>query len=534
MENMMKNVIRLLLIALLLVILSASFLMPQSRPAHAATISPLHVSGNQLIDASGTPVILRGVNRSGTEYACAQGWGIFDGPSDAASISAIASLGSNSVNIGLNEDCWLGINGVNPAYSGANYQNAIVAFTQLLEQAGIYPIISYMWGAPGTQLALDQPSMPDADHATALWTSVANTFKNDNRVLLRLQEEPHPAGGDNSTAAWNCWANGGSSCNEGYSTVGFKSLMRTVRATGATNVVQVPGVSYANDMTQFLTNMPVDSNQMGVVDVYGNNVCGSPACFDSEYAPVAAQMPFMAGEFGETYDDSVCGTTAMDAIMGWFDAHHAGYDAWVWDTWGTSCGNLSLILSYDGTLKSPNGVDYKNHLLSLVGQPTPTPTATNTPTPTPTPASFNLLVNGSFDSGSLSPWALHVTSPAAGSAAISTSTFVNGTASAKVKVSKANSNARYVQFSQRGISMVAGHTYTLTFYIKASVSRKANVVVQKSSSPWTTYMGHTFSVSTVWAEKTVTFTPTVSDIVGVNFNLAQHTGAVYIDAVSLR
>ena len=78
--------------------------------------------------------------------------------------------------------------------------------------------------------------------------------------------------------------------------------------------------------------MPVDSNQMGVVDVYGNNVCGSPACFDSEYAPVAAQLPFMAGEFGETYDDSVCSTTAMDAIVGWFDAHHAVYDAWVWDT----------------------------------------------------------------------------------------------------------------------------------------------------------------------------------------------------------
>jgi len=47
-------------------------------------------------------------------------------------------------------------------------------------------------------------------------------------------------------------------------------------------------------------------------------------------------------------------------------------------------------------------------------------------------------------------------------------------------------------------------------------------------------MGYTFSVSTVWAKKTITFTPTVSDIVGVNFNLAQHTGSVYIDAVSLR
>ena len=34
---------------------------------------------------------LHGVNRSGTEYACVQGGGPFDGPSDDASVAAIAS-----------------------------------------------------------------------------------------------------------------------------------------------------------------------------------------------------------------------------------------------------------------------------------------------------------------------------------------------------------------------------------------------------------------------------------------------------------
>src|SRR5260370_12903024 len=46
-----------------------------------ATGAPtVHVVGTQLVDSTGQPVRLRGVNRSGTEYACAQGWGIFDGP----------------------------------------------------------------------------------------------------------------------------------------------------------------------------------------------------------------------------------------------------------------------------------------------------------------------------------------------------------------------------------------------------------------------------------------------------------------------
>ena len=50
--------------------------------------SDLHVAGNALVDG-GKAVRLFGVNHSGTEYACIQGLGIFDGPFDAASIQAM-------------------------------------------------------------------------------------------------------------------------------------------------------------------------------------------------------------------------------------------------------------------------------------------------------------------------------------------------------------------------------------------------------------------------------------------------------------
>ena len=90
----------------------------------AAALNGLRVSGNQLVDGSGNVVHLQGVNRSGTEYACVQGWGIFDGPSGAASVK--------------------------PAYAGANYQNAIVNYVNLLHSYGMYAEISLIWGAPGT------------------------------------------------------------------------------------------------------------------------------------------------------------------------------------------------------------------------------------------------------------------------------------------------------------------------------------------------------------------------------------------------
>ena len=94
--------------------------------AGASTPPALHVAGRYLVAGNGNHVILRGVNRSGPEYACIQGFGIFDGPSNAASVRAIASWHVNFVRILLNEDCWLGINGVKSAYRGQNYRGAIV------------------------------------------------------------------------------------------------------------------------------------------------------------------------------------------------------------------------------------------------------------------------------------------------------------------------------------------------------------------------------------------------------------------------
>ncbi len=356
---------------------------------HAATVaslSGLHVQRNKLVDVSGNQVILRGVDKAGTEYMCIQGSGIFDGPNDAASVQAMRSWGINAVLIPINEDCWLGINGVPAAYGGANYQNAIKTYVSVLESNSIYPVIAYMWGAPGTQKALDHPAIPDADHAPATWTSIANTFKGDNKVVFRLQEEPHDI-------TWQCFRDGGSACNVGYTAVGMQTLVNTIRATGATNVIAVPGIDWSNTMNQFLTYKPTDPQNalMAMADVYPTgNACGSVSCYNSQYLPVINVMPFAAGEFGESVNGNVCGTSGIDTLMNWFDAHGAGYLGWVWDTWGTSCGDLSLITNYNGTPHSPNGTDFKNHLLSLVGvsptiQNTATPTPTNTPTSTLAP-----------------------------------------------------------------------------------------------------------------------------------------------------
>ena len=80
---------------------------------------------------------LHGVNRSGTEFLCVQGRGIFDGPSGRASVSAMKSWGINAVRIPLNEACWNGEPYVDPAYAGANYQSAIRTYVNLLNANGM-------------------------------------------------------------------------------------------------------------------------------------------------------------------------------------------------------------------------------------------------------------------------------------------------------------------------------------------------------------------------------------------------------------
>src|SRR3989454_4770614 len=157
---------------------------PPPPPPGGAPI--VRVQGNQLVDSAGRAVRLRGVNRSGTEYACAQGWGIFDGPSDSASVQAIASWKANVVRIPLNETCWLGINGVASAYAGDNYRRAIADYVALLNRTGLAVILDLHWSAAGTAKALGQAPMPNRDHTPDFWRQVAAAYKGNNSVIFDL------------------------------------------------------------------------------------------------------------------------------------------------------------------------------------------------------------------------------------------------------------------------------------------------------------------------------------------------------------
>src|SRR5688500_3795984 len=182
-----------------------------------ATIHALHVDGVRLVDTSGRRVTLRGVNRMGTEYMCAQDRGIVDGPVDQAAIAAMGGWGTNAVRIPLNEHCWLGVDdgAPTPDYIGEPYRRAIEDLVQLAIANGLYPILDLHWSAPEGQPAIGQRPMPNASYSADFWTSLADRFKGDTRVIVDLYNEPVPnnnvsdATDDAARRSWECWRDGG-------------------------------------------------------------------------------------------------------------------------------------------------------------------------------------------------------------------------------------------------------------------------------------------------------------------------------------
>jgi len=342
-------------------------------PAHQAAGSApqLHVSGNELLSASGQRVVLRGVDRSGTEYQCVQGKGIFDGPSSQASVTAMRTRGIDAVRVPLNEACWNGESYVNPAYAGARYRAAITSYVRLLNDSGMVAIVDLHWtdgaytgnsSACSSAQATCQKPMPDAAQAVPFWRSVARAFKGNDAVIFDLFNEPYPerADGGNETEGWQCWLDGGRACiGIRYRVAGMQTLVNAVRSTGASNVIMLGGLEWSNDLAGWLSHQPVDPDHDLAASwhSYNFNACSTRSCWTRQIAPVAAKVPVVAGEIGENN----CADTYIGPLMNWLNSKSVSYLAWAWNTDFNCANGPGLITSYDGAATA-YGKGYESEL----------------------------------------------------------------------------------------------------------------------------------------------------------------------------
>lgn len=369
----------------------------------------VHVSANHLVDQSGRQVVLRGADLSGTEFACIQGgsptnrgWSIYGGqPLDQPSTySAMAAWGIDVVRVPLNEDCWLGINGVASGLGGYAYQKAVEQEVSLIGNAGMVAILDLHWSSPGPYAAYWQQPMADAQHSIPFWHSVASAFKSDPAVMFDLYNEPFFYYISDGSNQWDCWLNGcqmnqfisynqvgpdgkhtGYTTSYSWRTAGMQQMIAAVRDAGATQPLIVNGVDWANDESGWLAHAPTDPAGQLVAGwhSYPGQGCSPMACWNGVVAPLATHYPVVVGETG----DSSAGPQAyLPSFLPWADAHGVSYLAWTWNPWQD--GSNVLIKGWDGAPTAGEGTYFRGHLSALAGAGLAAPRAPTAPPDTTT------------------------------------------------------------------------------------------------------------------------------------------------------
>ena len=377
----------------------------------AATVLSVAVRGNQLIDGDGLPIQLRGVNGYNAVSPCINNYGPIDGPPaldtpatvpDSAAAATVAPLkdwGINAVRLQLNEDCWLGVNGASPDYSGLRYRQVIANYVTTLTDGGMRVILDLHWTAPGTILSTMQDEFPDADHAPDFWQSVAGTFGSNPAVMFDIFNEPKPSISD--VRNWKCWRDGCALASDypghpAFQVAGMQSLIDAVRSTGARNVILVGGLGYAGSfyddenppVARWESFLPVDplSQLAASIHIYPYTYCHDVACWLANIGPVAKRYPVIAGEVGEGDGSAsypLCDGTFLTGFMNWADTLGVSYLAWTWNPWG-NCA--ALIGDFNGTPVN-HGIAFKQHLAALGAGAAPNGSASRSRRALPTPPS---------------------------------------------------------------------------------------------------------------------------------------------------
>jgi hypothetical protein len=365
-------------------VLLATIVMLVVVPGARAAGPVVSVAAGQLVDSSGgTPKVLqlRGVDRSGTEYACASGtagtattagYAIFDGPTydstqDVAqpdwSLDAMRSWGINAVRIPVSDACWFGSSALNPRFSSTAYQDAILRYVRQLANHGMVAILSLHVASTEPSSNRIQPPlllpMPDAVQGPRFWADVVQRLASSpspRNVLYDAFNEPHleavPA-----AQRWSCWRDGctvprprqsddppvGSPtpAPSTYATAGMQQLVSAIRqkerdSGQASRPIMLGGLDYANDLSGWGTHLPTDDADGLVASfhVYGGSttrtgtLCGDVTCWNATLRPIVqGGRPVVAGEVGQ-YD---CRADLVTRFTDWADTNGSSYLAWTWN-----------------------------------------------------------------------------------------------------------------------------------------------------------------------------------------------------------
>jgi hypothetical protein len=258
---------------------------------------PLRVEGTKILNSKNEPVTLRGVNAASLEWT-SDG----DGRILETVRVAIDDWHSNIIRLPLSQDRWFG---KAPEQNDVcePYRALVKQIVDLCSSKNCYIILDLHWSdANQWGENIGQQPMPDKN-SLMFWKDFAAVNANNPAVLFDLYNEPFGT-------SWDIWLNGGKVTSRPnrsgqkaitYEAAGMQTLLDTIRATGAKNVVIAGGLDYAYDFNGILDGKQLkDPNGNGVI--YANHVYDNKG--DSVFTWIAnmeeasAKLPVIIGEFG--------------------------------------------------------------------------------------------------------------------------------------------------------------------------------------------------------------------------------------------
>jgi endoglucanase len=290
-------------------------------------LAGLSTSMNRIISlGTGEPILLRGVNRSGLEYAGPDEQGFLSGASLSRSEIEfiVREWKCNVIRLPFNQDFVLRGRG---GRSGEDYQEAIDQVIYWASRFGAYTLLDLQWldadRVYGGNRNFVAP-LPNMESLT-MWGTLAHRYHDEPAVLYdlfnephdRLEDDPFPLNREDGTTyplsqmavtmkEWQPWA---------------RKLTQAVRDQNPDALVFVGGINWAYD----LRGMPMDlENVVYSTHVYPNKGRNWPEAFGN----LARSKPVFVGEFGGS--DTPSDLSFIRSLISYLRELEVGWTAWSW------------------------------------------------------------------------------------------------------------------------------------------------------------------------------------------------------------